>query len=155
MCQKSTWQSIPGIFNKYRKSIWRARLYIIQIVSQEFFRDYLRSCEGTLTPSPSSLFRRLMPNNARAGGLNACFVVIKKYRTVCCSVKTNKGRLVRAAGGCGEGFEASGSGRRGVCSIYMYICAYVCVRIFVCTFVYTGEYGSVHARIQKPGVSSC
>lgn len=24
-------------------------------------------------------------------GLSACFVVIKKYRTVCCSVKTNKG----------------------------------------------------------------
>lgn len=38
---------------------------------------------------------RLMPNNARGWrgeeGLSACFVVIKKYRTVCCSVKTNKG----------------------------------------------------------------
>lgn len=49
----------------------------------------------------------------RGRGLNACSVVIKKYRTVCCSVKTNKGRLVRrAAGGCGEGFEACESGRR-------------------------------------------
>jgi len=37
----------------------------------------------------------------RGRGLNACSVVIKKYRTVCCSVKTNKGRLARAAGGCG------------------------------------------------------
>lgn len=36
-----------------------------------------------------------MLNNARSGPrwreLSACFVVIKKYRTVCCSVKTNKG----------------------------------------------------------------
>lgn len=30
-------------------------------------RGYLRSCEGTLTPSPGSLFPRLMPNNARSG----------------------------------------------------------------------------------------
>lgn len=55
----------------------------------------------------------------RGRGLNACFVVIKKYRTVCCSVKTNKGRLVcRAAGGCGEGFGACESGCRcvGVCT---------------------------------------
>lgn len=38
---------------------------------------------------------------------------------MCCSVKTNKGRLVRrAAGGCGEGFEACESGRwcAGVCT---------------------------------------
>lgn len=52
----------------------------------------------------------------RGRGLNACSVVIKKYRTVCCSVKTNKGRLVRrAAGGCGEGFEACENGCAGVC----------------------------------------
>lgn len=56
----------------------------------------------------------------RGRGLNACSVVIKKYRTVCCSVKTNKGRLVRAAGGCGEGFGACESGCR---------CAGVCTRV--------------------------
>lgn len=40
---------------------------------------------------------------------------------MCCSVKTNKGRLVRrAAGGCGEGFGACKSGRR---------CAGVCTRV--------------------------
>lgn len=70
---------------------------------------------GHLNSFARQPFSTLNAEQCAVGGLNACSVVIKKYRTVCCSVKTNKGRLVRAAGGCGEGFGASESSRRAVC----------------------------------------
>ena len=43
-----------------------AIIYSVRVESGEL-RDYLCSCESTLTPSLGGLFPRLMPNNARSG----------------------------------------------------------------------------------------